>query len=54
MIWLAARRRVASSKMKQIKQAGGSKEREELEEDNEELFTDIGSHANLADSNYYI
>lgn len=39
----AARRRVASTKMKRIKQAG-SKEQEELEEDNEELFTDIGWH----------
>jgi hypothetical protein len=39
---LKARRRMASSKMKRVKQSG-SKEQEELEEDNEELFNEIGA-----------
>ena len=38
---IAARRRMASSKMKRMKQAG-CKDQEELEEDNEELFAELG------------
>jgi len=37
----AARRRVASSKMKRMKQAG-CKDQEELDDDNEELFAELG------------
>jgi len=37
----AARRRMASSKMKRMKQSG-CKDQEELDEDNEELFAELG------------
>ena len=38
---LVARRRMASSKMKRMKQSG-CKDQEELDEDNEELFAELG------------
>jgi len=37
----AARRRMTSSKMKRMKQSG-CKDQDELEEDNEELFAELG------------
>ena len=37
----AARRRMTSSKMKRMKQSG-RKDQDELEEDNEELFAELG------------
>lgn len=43
MLSYLARRKMASCKMKQIRKNGGCKETEELNnEDNEELFADIG------------
>jgi len=39
----AARRRMASSKMKRMKQSG-CKDQNELEEDNEELFAELGMY----------
>ena len=48
-VLITARKRVASCKMKQIK-ANGSKETDDLDnEDNEELFGDIGVFIDMSD-----